>query len=133
MVYADRPVPLGFAVKLNRFRMGFYPGGERPRSFESHITISDLSSGKNFDRIISMNHPVSYGGYTFYQSSYRYDSGRAISYLSVARDPGQTVVFAGYILTIAGMLTFLVQRAWDRRRRESKEKERETKETRSSS
>lgn len=117
--FGDRLMPLDFTVTLNRFRIGYYPGRRRPRSFESHITIDDLNAGRKLDRVISMNHPVSYGGYTFYQSSYRMDSGRSVSYLSVSRDPGKLLSFAGYVITIAGMIVFLSLRAWERRRREA--------------
>lgn len=57
-----------------------------------------------------MNHPASYGGYNFFQSSYQMDGGRTASFLSVSRDPGQPVVYLGYISTIVGMIVVLVQR-----------------------
>jgi hypothetical protein len=111
--FESRTVPLGFLVKLKRFRIQFYPGKMRPRSFESHITIEDPARGFFQDGIISMNHPASYGGYTFYQSSYRRETDRNITFLSVSRDPDQGVVFAGYIITILGMLWVLVTRMRD--------------------
>ncbi len=116
LAYGEKPVALGFTVTLDRFRVGYYPGTDRPRSFESQISIVDPASGRAQSRIISMNHPAEFGGYTFYQSSYRLDGDRAISYLSVARDPGKPIVFTGYIGTILGMLVVLVTRVGDRRR-----------------
>ncbi|MEK7711343.1 MAG: cytochrome c biogenesis protein ResB [Planctomycetota bacterium] len=110
LAYADRTIPLGFGVTLNKFTLGYYPGGRRPRSFESQITITDAASGQSVNRLISMNHPTSYGGFTFYQSSYQMTGERAMSVLSVSRDPGQPVVFAGYIGLLAGMLWVLVAR-----------------------
>ncbi len=110
IAFSDKTIPLGFEVALNRFRLGYYPGGMRPRSFESSITITDPASGAEFDRLISMNHPTQYGGFNFYQSSYNMDGGRTISYLSVARDPGQPIVFGGYIMTIVGMIIVLITR-----------------------
>jgi cytochrome c biogenesis protein ResB len=108
--------PLGFDVKLNRFEIVNYPGTRRPRSFESSVTVSDPVTGRTEDRLISMNNPFSYGGYTLYQSSYRMGQGPAISYLSVGRDPGLPVVFAGYFSTIAGMILVLGLRMNDRRK-----------------
>jgi ResB-like family len=113
-LYAGEPVSLGFDVKLNTFRVGYYPGGMRPRSFQSNITITDGSLGTTQDRIVSMNHPTSYGGFTIYQSSYRIDGDKRVSFLSVSRDPGQAVLFAGYVMTFVGMIIVLVTRVRQR-------------------
>jgi len=110
LTYSNLTVSLGFDVKLNRFRIGYYPGGRRPRSFESQVTVTDPATGAAFDRIISMNHPLSHGGFTLYQSSYRLDGRQAVSFLSVSRDPGQPIAFAGYIMTMVGMVVVIVTR-----------------------
>jgi ABC-type transport system involved in cytochrome c biogenesis permease subunit len=107
IAYADRTEALGFRVTLNKFTLGYYPGGRRPRSFESQITITDPATGLTLNRIISMNHPTSYGGFTFYQSSYQLSEAKATSVLSVSRDPGQPIVFAGFIGLMGGMLWVL--------------------------
>jgi hypothetical protein len=57
-----------------------------------------------------MNQPTSHGGYTLYQSSYREQDGREASILSVAWDPGQLIVFAGYVGLGIGMFWVLIQR-----------------------
>jgi len=114
--YADRTVALGFRVTLNKFTVGYYPGGRRPRSFESQITITDPATGLTLNRIISMNHPTSYGGFNLYQSSYRLSESKATSVLSVSRDPGQPIVFAGYIGLMGGMFWVLCLRMRTRSR-----------------
>jgi len=115
VVYGDQSVKLGFALRLNDFKVVRYPGGQTPRSFESNITLVDPTTGDTRDQIVSMNHPVKYAGFTVYQSSY-FESGRsATSVLSVARDPGQPLVFAGYILTFVGMLVVLYNRMRERK------------------
>ena len=63
-----------------------------------------------------MNHPTEYGGYSFYQSSFDQSGEKAISVLSVARDPGQPAVFAGYFMMMTGMIWVLVVRMKDRKR-----------------
>ena len=118
MAFVDKQIPLGFDVKLDDFILGYYPGGRRPRSFESHITLSDAASGVTQTRVVSMNHPVEYGGFTLYQSSYREEPNRTVSFLSVARDPGQIIAFAGYVIMMLGMVFVLVIRMMDRRRAE---------------
>lgn len=116
LTFADKTVPLGFDLTLNKFEVGYYPGGRRPRSFESSITVVDPTTGGSQSRVVSMNHPVKFGGYSLYQSSYRQTSGRSVSFLSVARDPGKPIVFAGYIATMIGMVWVLGIRIADRRR-----------------
>ncbi len=116
MYFGDKLVPLGFEVRLDDFEVGFYPGTMRPRSFESRVTISDAKTGREMSRVISMNHPVTYKGFTLFQSSYKESKQQTLSILSVARDPGQKVVFAGYILLTAGMLWVLGLRIRDRQR-----------------
>jgi cytochrome c biogenesis protein ResB len=114
--FDDKRVPLGFALTLNQFHIGHYPGTRRPRSFESHVTIRDPASGREQDRIIWMNHPTKHGGYALFQSNYDLAGGRRTSILSVSRDPGLPVVYAGYVAMMVGMVVVLVTRALERRR-----------------
>ncbi len=115
VTFSDEMISLGFNVVLNRFHIGYYPGTMRPRTFESHITLTD-DTGLSVNRVVSMNHPVSFGKYTLYQSSYKQDGKNIYSYLSVANDPGMMVTFAGYIILIAGMIVVLVIRMSERPR-----------------
>lgn len=113
--YGNKTHPLGFALTLDRFHIGTYPGTGRPRSFESHITIQDPTTQQQHSHVISMNHPATHGGYSLFQSSYNKDRDRTSSVLSVSRDPGQPIVFAGYVFAIVGMTWVLVQRFRDQR------------------
>ncbi len=115
LTFSDEMISLGFNVALNRFHIGYYPGTRRPRSFESHITLTD-DTGMSVNRVISMNHPISFGRYTLYQSSYKQDGKNTYSYLSVANDPGKAVTFAGYITLIVGMIVVLIVRMSERPR-----------------
>jgi cytochrome c biogenesis protein ResB len=116
LAYQNKSVPLGFSLTLNRFRIGYYPGENRPRSFESHVTITDPVTGRTLSRVISMNSPVKYGRYSLFQSSYHTIGERTMSVLGVSRDPGQAIVYTGYIGMMAGMLIVLGTRITDRRR-----------------
>jgi len=111
LLYSAKQAPLGFTVRLDNFRVGYYPGTQRPRSFESRVTILDPATAGESSQIISMNHPGRYGEYTLFQSSYDTRGGRTMSVLSVSNDPGQVVVFAGYFLMMGGMLTVVSTRA----------------------
>ncbi len=116
-VYTNRQLPLGFSVALESFEIGHYPGTMRPRSFTSRITFADPASDQDVRRLVSMNHPTQFGGYTFYQSSYQEQGEKMVSILSVSWDPGRLIVFTGYIGTLAGMLLVLGRRILDQRRR----------------
>ncbi|MHC4443104.1 MAG: cytochrome c biogenesis protein ResB [Planctomycetota bacterium] len=117
LTYKNKTIPLGFSLTLDRFRVGYYAGGKNPRSFESQVTITDPTTGRQQSRVISMNHPTSYAGYTFYQWKYSKDNKRPVSYLSVSRDPGKPMVFAGFIATMAGMFLILVTRGMRQRKK----------------
>ena len=117
VVYGQKELPLGFALRLDHFELGRYPGTTRPRSFESHVTIRAPDADGEQSRIISMNNPTEYAGYSLFQSNYNVGRGPTVSILSVSRDPGLPVVFAGYIITMVGMTVVLITRMIERRRR----------------
>jgi len=116
LTYGNKVAPLGFTLTLDRFRIGYYPGSTRPRSYESQVTILDHATGRTQSRVIWMNHPTKYGGYSLYQSDWDVDGERVVSLLSVSRDPGQPIVFAGYIAMMIGMVIVLGTRIAERRR-----------------
>lgn len=61
--------PLGFTVRLDQFQVQFYEKGGTPKEFRSDLTF--FQDGKETARATCrVNEPVSFGGYTFYQSSY---------------------------------------------------------------
>ncbi len=56
-----------FKARLDRFQVFFYPDGT-PREFRSDLTFTKPGAT---DRVVCrVNHPVSFGDYTFYQASY---------------------------------------------------------------
>ncbi|MBN2133811.1 MAG: cytochrome c biogenesis protein ResB [Sedimentisphaerales bacterium] len=52
---------------------------------------------------IEVNHPLHYGGYHFYQSSYGEDRLGEYTVLMVVSDSGLSAVYAGYAMLIAGI------------------------------
>ena len=100
----SRMEPLPFSLKLNRFKMDTVPGTDRPASYESFVQVTEPSAPPREEHIY-MNHPLKSGGYTFYQSSYLQDEmGEYHSILSVNRDPGRAVKYAGALLLVVGLL-----------------------------
>jgi hypothetical protein len=67
-----------------------------------------------------MNRPLKVGDYELYQSSYREGPQRTASFLSVSRDPGRPIVFAGYIVVLLGMVVVLGIRISERRQTDAR-------------
>jgi cytochrome c-type biogenesis protein CcsB len=106
---------LPFLVRLDAFEIDYYPGTRRPAMFRSRVVVRDPDGGEPLAADIEMNRELAYGGYRLFQSSYRQGEDRDMTVLSVSRDPGQPIVFLGYILLMAGMCTVLTTRIVQRR------------------
>jgi cytochrome c biogenesis protein len=72
--------PLPFSLRLNKFHIDYYSNGQ-PSDFRSDVTVTDLASGKSFNRTILVNEPLHYDGVTVYQSSF--DDGGSKLHLKV--------------------------------------------------
>ena len=107
---ATRQVTLPFSIRLDAFELDVYPGTRRPAMFRSRVQVLDARRGPPQPAVIEMNKPLDYGGFSFFQSSYQIDQDRRLTILSVSRDPGQPVVFAGYVLLVAGMIVVFATR-----------------------
>lgn len=84
------------------------------REFRSRLTFAD---GKQIFRgDATVNGPVSFGGYTFYQSGYDEEKPEWTS-LTVVKDPGVPVVFAGFILLNLGIIMIYAGKRRASRRR----------------
>ena len=110
---------LPFSVKLEDFVLDTYQGTMRPSGFASQVVITDLDTGKSFPARIFMNTPLHHRGWSLFQSSYQQQGGREATVLSVSKDPGQLVVFAGYATLVLGMILVLLTRVSQAREREA--------------
>ncbi len=116
--YGWRRRLLGFTIALQKFEIGTYPGTRRPRSFESHVVVEDPRQGLTMQRVISMNNPLQYKGFSLFQSSYESVEGTVVTFLQVSRDPGKWVAYAGYVLLLTGMVVVLGTRIARHRKRQ---------------
>ena len=114
---------LPFSIKLEDFEIDTYPGTMRPAQFRSRFQIVDPQAGSPISAAVWMNHPYSYRGYTFFQSSYQQSGGREASIFSVSRDPGQPIAFTGYVLLVVGMIIVLATRIGQSSKRAALERE----------
>ena len=92
---SERKLALRYQVKVG--------GGEQPavKDFKSTLRILEQSTVVK-EKTIEVNSPLSYGGYTFYQSGYNPKDPDWTS-LQVVRDPGVPLVYAGFALMILGL------------------------------
>ena len=99
-------IPLPFRIKLNGFRIDYYPGTQAPMDYVSQLTVTDGSLDDN--GTVSMNNIYTYRHYRFYQSAYDPD-GNGVT-LAVSHDPyGIGITYAGYaLLTLSFLLFFFV-------------------------
>ena len=67
--------PLNFQVRLDKFQVSYYEPGGSPKEFRSDLTF--MKDGREVSRATCrVNEPVTFGGLTFYQSSYGSPSHR---------------------------------------------------------
>ncbi len=99
--YNNSQVPLPFELALKDFRVERYPGTARAAAYESDVLVNGSKKVT-----ISMNTPLQFGGFTFYQSSFEEDAqGKpTISVLSVNHDPGRPLKYLGSLLIVAGSI-----------------------------
>jgi hypothetical protein len=99
--YRAPEVGLPFKVTLLRFNSDKYPGSNMPATYESFVRVDDPEGGTS-EHHISMNHPMHYRGYIFFQASF-VEGTPMMSIFSVARAPGLPLVYLGVTLIGAGV------------------------------
>jgi cytochrome c biogenesis protein len=62
-------IPLGFQIRCDRFVFEQYPNGT-PKEYRSEVTLSEVGGEAIRSGTIRVNHPLTYRGITFYQSTY---------------------------------------------------------------
>ena len=105
IVYGQRRIDLGFPIRLKEFHMDKYQGTNRAMSYKSLVEVPGLGEHE-----ISMNEPLKYCGFTFYQASFQDDenTGKPVaSILSVNHDPGRWWKYMGsLVMTIGTIVLF---------------------------
>jgi hypothetical protein len=71
------------------------------KTFRSDVTITQGDVQKT--AVVSVNSPFSFGGWTFYQSSYN-EADPTYSGIEAVRDPGVPFVFLGFALVSLGVI-----------------------------
>ena len=89
-------------VTLLDFNSDKYPGSSMAATYESQVRIDDPEYGVS-EHHISMNHPLHYRGYIFFQASF-VEGDPMMSIFSVARSPGLPLVYVGVVLITGGVV-----------------------------
>jgi hypothetical protein len=92
-----------FALTLLHFTHDIYPGTDIPKNFASRVRLVDSERNENREVLISMNNPLRYRGYTFYQASY--DNNDKTTILQVVKNPAMLLPYIACGLVAAGLLT----------------------------
>lgn len=91
-----------YSVTLQKFTHERYPGTEIPKNFASRITLIDPDRGENRDVLIYMNHPLHYGGETYYQAGF--DKNDTATIFQVVHNPSFAAPYAACIIVGLGLL-----------------------------
>ncbi len=101
----ERQMPFG--IRLDEFRVEYYPGTLSPMDFVSELIVTD--GVDTVHGVASMNRIFRFRHYRFYQSSYDADGQGSI--LSVSHDPwGIGITYVGYGLLLLSMILFFFDR-----------------------
>lgn len=91
-----------FSIKLLDFSHDRYLGTDVPKNFSSKIRILNPDTGENREDLIYMNHPLRYGGLTFYQAGF--ENNDTTSIFQVVRNPVWTLPYISCAMVGLGLL-----------------------------
>lgn len=94
----------GFGQEEASVKFAFRRQQGRPKDYKSKLKVID-EGREVLEKTIEVNDPLTYKGYTFYQSTYDPED-LSWSGLQVKRDPAVPIAYAGFVFLIAG-LTFI--------------------------
>lgn len=109
--YQNRRIQLDFPVQLEKFEIQHYQGTRKAKSYASLVLAGEGSAQER--HLISMNEPMKYNGYTFYQSSFQQDERTGepnASIFSVNKDPGRWIKYLGSLIMSVGIVWLFYQK-----------------------
>jgi len=113
---------LPIEVGLTDFRIKRYPGSEIVKSYESTVEIrhEDLKR----ELVISMNKPLRFEDYTFFQSSYQITpEGIEYSVFAVVKNSGRLLPYISSIIVFVGLLIHFILMLFRKRKAGTGERE----------
>ncbi len=108
----NKSFPLPIAIKLIDFMLENHPGTDTARSYKSIVEIQHDAVKRKV--IISMNNPLRFKDYTFYQSSYHIDSkGHEFSTFTVVKNPWRFLPYIAAFVTSLGLALHFILAAFN--------------------
>jgi hypothetical protein len=121
VAYRAPELEVPFRVTLLKFNSEKYPGSNMPATYESWVRVDDAERGAS-EHHISMNNPLHYRGYIFFQASF-VEGTPMMSIFSVARAPGLPLVYLGVALIASGVAWMFYLKPYLARRHAARAKE----------
>ena len=97
---------LPFFIHLIDFEQDHYPGTNKPRSYKSLVEIKDNFGTQK--RVIKMNQPLRYKGYTFYQSSFIEEGEEEATVLAAVKNAGRAFPYLSSLIICFGLLVHII-------------------------
>jgi len=107
MALRQRRLYHDFSIKLVDFSHDRYLGTDVPKNFSSKIRILNPDTGENREDLIYMNHPLRYGGFTFYQAGF--ENNDSTSIFQVVLNPVWTLPYIACVMVGLGLLWVFFQ------------------------
>lgn len=98
-------IHLPVSLQLINFSKLFHPGTQMLKEVRSQVKVK--SNDAERDATISMNKPLRYGSYTFYQASYSQQGEKMVSTISVVYNPMRIFPYVVSLVIVAGFLIHL--------------------------
>ena len=112
--FYEKKFSLPFKIYLKKFVIDKYHGSDNHMNYSSKISIIDSKNKEPLDYSISMNNPLHFEGYRFYQASFIDSIPRpTTTIISVNYDPGRFFRNYGSLFIVFGIiLLFVVPRSY---------------------
>ena len=103
-----RPIQtyLPFSIHLIDFEKKHYPGTYQPKSYQSTVEIWDQSRKQK--RVIKMNQPLRYKGWTFYQSAFIEKDNSEETVLAGVKNIGRGFPYLSSLVICFGLLIHIL-------------------------
>jgi hypothetical protein len=112
-----KTIPLPLYINLQDFTVKYYPNSTIPKSFESRVSIR-AEQGLEREVVISMNKPLRFKNYAFFQSSYHIaPDGTEYTILAVVKNAGRLLPYYSSITIFLGMLIHFILMLFKRRKK----------------
>ncbi len=112
-----KTIPIPLYISLQDFQVKYYPNSTIPKSFESRVTIR-AEQAMEREVVISMNKPLRFKNYAFFQSSYYIaPDGTEYTILAVVKNVGRLLPYYSSITIFMGMLIHFLMMLFKRRKK----------------